>query len=66
MNDFLDVLIARLMIWRIKKGYGADCESKDMNDLPIEFQYSARCASCRARETIDWLEDHIRLIEDIK
>lgn len=52
MIDFIDILITRLAIWNIKKGYGADC-----------IDYSEYCPSCKAKKTIQWLEDHIELIK---
>ena len=52
MNDYIDILIARLAIWSIKRGYGADCED-----------YESACSSCQARKTVDWLENHIKLIK---
>lgn len=52
LRDFIDIIIARLAIWSIKKGYGASCE-----------EYVAGCGSCEAKKTVDWLEDHIRLIK---
>lgn len=54
------------MIWSIKKGYGADCETKDYEDFPELNKPSStegRCGSCVASEIIDWLEDRIKLIK---
>lgn len=67
-QDKLDVLIARIAIWSIRKGYGANCETSDIDDFPNDYKTpqdvvsERRCASCRAKETIDWLEKHIDLI----
>ncbi len=50
------------MIWFLKRGYGANCETKDTDDfadlVPGEWP---RRASCRAGETIEFLEEHIEL-----
>ena len=70
ISNYLEILVTRLMIWVIRRGYGADCEGSDLDDFP-EMHTTAksvfdpgRCASCRAKEVIDWLEEHIKLIED--
>jgi len=51
MKDLLDILIAKLAIWSIKRGYGANCKD-----------YANGCAGCEAKKIINWLEDHIKLI----
>jgi len=66
--DKLDILIAKLAIWSIRRGYGADCEMSDLDEFSEEYKIpkdvfrSSRCSSCRAKEVIDWLEEHIKLI----
>jgi hypothetical protein len=63
ITDKIDVLIARAMIWSLRRAYGADCEVSDL----IEFADTpdvARCPSCRAGEIIEFLEEHIKLIEE--
>ena len=63
LTDKLDILIAKLMIWRIKVGYGKDpCLTKDTDDFP-EFPGKPRCGKCEAHEIKDWLEDFIKMIE---
>ena len=52
MKDIIDILIARLAIWSIKTGYGADCSD-----------YEEKCPSCEAKKVVDWLEHHIKLIK---
>lgn len=54
----------------IKRGYGADCLTSDLDDgilgekLSSEAViHSGRCGSCRAKETIDWIDQHIELLE---
>ena len=70
MRDLIDILIAKLAIWSIRKGYGCDCETSDLKDFPDLYQTTedvfkeGRCGSCRAKEVIDWLEEHIKLIKD--
>lgn len=56
---YLGPLVARLMIWCLRAGYGADCETKDTDDFPeLNWKLSdqGRCGSCEAREVIDWLK----------
>jgi hypothetical protein len=71
LQDKIDILIARLAIWSIKRGYGADCETSDLDDLPTDYKVpkdvfkDQRCGSCRAKEVVDWLEKHIKLMKSI-
>jgi len=67
----LETLACRFLIWRFKRGYGAECETYDLDDFDtIEPPYKewvmkgARCPSCRAEETIQFLENHINLHEN--
>ncbi len=63
--DYIDIAIAKLMIWRIKECYGADCETRDVDDFcDTALNPESRCASCRAAEVVDWLEKHVQLIRD--
>ena len=62
--DYFDIAIARLMIWRIKSGYGCYCKTKDIDDFAGEDISKSRCPSCKATEVVDWLEDHIKLIRE--
>ena len=64
ITNKLDILIARLMIWRIKVGYGEKCETKDTDDFP-EHKGQPRCPTCEANEIRDWLEDFIKLVKGI-
>ena len=62
--DEFDVLLSRLMIYRLRAGYGADCETRDTDDFPeLRDTPAARCGSCRAGEIIEWLEQHVDLIK---
>ena len=62
--DWLDIIIAKIMIWRIKKGYGF-CEESDLpsNATAKDVFALSRCPSCRAKEIVDWLEDHTKIIK---
>jgi hypothetical protein len=68
--DYLDILLTKLMIRSIRRGYGGDCPTSDLEDLsetytkPDDVFASGRCASCRAKEVIDWLEGHLELMRD--
>lgn len=61
MRDYIDIIIAKLAIWSIRRGYGANCETSDLDDFPVVGD--TRCPSCRAKEIIDWLEEHISEIK---
>ena len=68
MIDKLEILFWRLAIWIIRKGYGADCRESDIDDFPENKEEllkdpKGRCGSCRAKEAIEWIEDHIELIK---
>ena len=63
IEGFVDVVVARVAIWYIRRGYGANCETTDKEDFGENYLEEARCGSCRAKEIIDWLEDHIKLIQ---
>jgi hypothetical protein len=52
MNDFIDILILKLAIWVIRKGWGGDC-----------LEYAEGCAECEAGKVIDWLQNAIKLIK---
>ena len=72
MRDFLDILIAKLAIWSIRKGYGCNCETSDLKDFPDLYPTAedvfkeGRCGSCRAKEIVNWLEEHIKLIRSFE
>lgn len=61
ISDRFNIFISRLMIRLIRRGYGASCTTKDIEDFP-GIEERARCPSCQAREVVDWLEDHVKLI----
>lgn len=65
----MEIQVTRLMIYLIRKGYGCDCKTSDLDDFSEEYITAKsvfakdRCASCRAKEIIDWLEEHIKLVK---
>ena len=58
----VDILIAHAMIWSLRRLYGADCDMSDLIEFPGTPD-AARCPSCRAGDIIEYLEEHINLIE---
>lgn len=67
MMDKIEIWACRWLIKRIKGGYGADCEHLDYEEdalmIPHELNAQGRCGSCRAKEVVQWLEEHIELLE---
>ena len=61
MREFIHITIMKLAIWSIRRGYGANCPTKDTDDFP-ELKESL-CGSCQAKEIIEWLEERIGLIK---
>lgn len=62
--DWIEILVCRLTIWFLKRDYGANCETKDTDDFhDLVHEGYPRCASCQAKETTDFLEEHIRLLK---
>jgi hypothetical protein len=66
----MENLVYRLCIWLIRRGYGANCRESDLDEFPGRYKNGklsenirngGRCASCRAKEAIDFLEDTIKL-----
>lgn len=58
----IDNIILKLAIWVLRRGYGADCPTRDTDDMPELKMYPiARCASCEAAECIDFLQNTIDL-----
>lgn len=52
MMDRVEIWVCRWLIRRIRAGYGAACPD-----------YAKHCASCEARDVIEWLENHIKLLQ---
>lgn len=63
IKDYIEIKITQLMIWRLRKGYGANCETKDIDDFPNEDISKSRCPSCKYKECIDLLNEHIENIK---
>lgn len=69
ISDWFEIRFWRMAVWILKKGYGGNCPTSDLDDFPDMYKvpkdvfHDGRCASCRAREVIDWIEDHIRLLK---
>jgi hypothetical protein len=72
MKERFEKWIYRQAIKLIKEGYGADCETSDLDDFystcPNDYvgahhEPKSRCASCRAKEAIEFLEYTIDLID---
>jgi hypothetical protein len=62
--DWIEIFVCRMTIWFLRRGYGANCETKDTDDFPeMKSEGYPRCASCQAREVIELLEEHIHLIQ---
>jgi len=58
----------------LKEGYGADCKTSDLDDFRKTYtnkKYKmhrlitaqVRCGSCRAKETMLFIKDHIKLLK---
>lgn len=63
MPIFLEVWFWKIAKRLIRKWYGADCKTRDIDDL-YDFlkernNSHARCPSCRAKEIIEWIDEHI-------
>jgi hypothetical protein len=52
IKDFLEIQFFKIAKWLILKGYNADCKD-----------YEPECISCQARKTIEFIDNHIRLIK---
>lgn len=71
-NDLIDYLAIWFISWRIRKGWGGDCDVLDYNDLKEkkpethELNATGRCGSCQAKEVLQWLARWRSLNADIK
>lgn len=66
--DFFESILTRLMLWRLRAGYGGLCETSDLDDFKDMYAkgslsegvtHPGRCPSCQASETIIFLERHL-------
>ena len=68
IKDFLEIKFWQFAKYLIIKGYGANCETCDLDDFremykePKDVFYSGRCSSCRAKEVCVWIDSHIELL----
>ncbi len=66
--NWLEIQFWKVAKWIIRRGYGADCETSDLDELPQTYKTpqdvfrGGRCGSCRAKEVIDWIDGHIDLL----
>lgn len=62
-----EIEACKYLIKRLKAGYGANCKTSDVDDFGLKQykNHQARCGSCRAKETIDFLKEHIALIKTV-
>jgi len=69
---YIEILLFKFLKWHIRRGYGADCETSDLDDFEEDYKkskmsevvsHNGRCGSCRARETIVWIDQHIDLLK---
>jgi len=55
----MKTLLVKLMIWVLRRDFGADCIDYDwecFDDDPYQLLMMSRCQSCAAAEVIEWLE----------
>lgn len=69
MKTYIAIKFWCYVKWIIRRGYGCNCKGSDLVDFPEWYTKpehvfaSGRCASCRAKEVIDWIDKHIELIQ---
>lgn len=67
MRNLPAILFWRFVQWRLRKGYGADCPTRDRDEFlkgSHPFLLTERCPSCLARDVIGWVDGHISLLQD--
>jgi hypothetical protein len=55
----IDKLLIKLMKRRVRKAWGANCPTNDIDDFPDlthDISSPERCDSCVAKEFIEWLD----------
>ena len=63
IEEWFEIRFWKVGIWLLIKGYGDRCESTDLEDFPdLKENHKARCPTCLAWETIDFLCDHLGLL----
>lgn len=68
----LEIIFWKIAKCIITKEYGCNCETSDLDDfhemyskkpLSESVVHGGRCASCRAKEVINWIDERIELIK---
>lgn len=59
---YLEIKFWQFAKYLIIKGYGCDCETKDLDDIP-HINEATRCPSCCAKEIVEWIDQHIDLLK---
>lgn len=71
MKDYFEIIFWKIARHLIKKGYGCNCKTSDLDDfhemyskapLSKSVSHGGRCGSCRAKEVCDWIDDEIELL----
>jgi hypothetical protein len=66
----LEILFWNIAKWLIRRGWGAYCESSDIDDFPDMWvgaknaAHPGRCGSCRAKEIIEWIDMNIEMLKE--
>lgn len=71
MKDWLEIQFWKVAKWLIIRGYGSGCETSHIDEtmfdnpdeLRVYLKSGARCGSCRAKEIIEWIDEHINLLK---
>lgn len=71
MRNYLEIWFWQIARRIIIKGYGADCETRDLDDFEDEWtkeikealELDGRCPSCKAKEIVSWIDGHIELLK---
>lgn len=65
----IEIYIWKRIIKHIQFQYGCNCKTSDIDDFPETFKtaqsvfHSGRCPACRAKEVVNWIKEHIELLE---
>ena len=74
MKNYIEIWFWKIARHIIIKGYGTGCETSDLDDFKDDWvkhcktlkeavMSDGRCPSCRAEEVINWINEHIELLE---
>lgn len=75
MKNYIEIWFWQIVKNIIKKDYGADCKTSDLDDFKNDWVKhcktleeavisGGRCPSCRAKEVISWIDEHIELLKN--